>query len=799
MATTKKPQPEKEFNYRLKDLDSLGEHFRETKPDQQQLISHLKNAFKISQEAGYNLTRAVLRTTKNRKQFVREATEVFKQSVKMTAPAQQNVIAGFIDETGKAGSLFLIQNMSGLKKKDARTYMKQYLSAGGSKAAVADWLQLAGRVLRKHNIKNSNTAGSVVDALGDAVDWVVDALEDGVDALLEGIDAIIDAITSAGAAIVDFFEEVVSWTAGQIGDLLRALVEAGIALGEFIGATFDWAYRAVATFVEAAFAVGFTIADILENVVSETYFVFRRFINGILVNLGPIGDILDFVLDQFENGVAGLWRSTLLAIRFAKGRLLDALDWMATQTQSVINEVVAAWESIGEDLIDLYEWALDAGALVWDAIGEATATLANSIYYAYNFLRTSGVQFIFDFTRGLIRAGQALADIIGWAVDQAIDICVEVVRGALEMGITIGTMLVDVIRNPGNALNTFLTALDEIGSTLEDVMEAVIIETAQEFAEQVVASLREIGHAIVDILVATLKVLAAAVGDIIALLLNLLGTYRSLTAAEKRDARLVFGTSLDYDLISVATEDPLNEIIFGVQDFFTKNPDSRAFVTGNLINFDVGDGEIDRPTLIHELTHVWQHRDVGGIYLAEAIIAQNQAGYNYGYYDTLQRIGTGNGSSLTFNKKMNLPITPASCQIIQGGFEVARDDGAGVIFSDDDSVNGTIDYATGDLSLVFDTAPSNGTVIELQRVVTVEIGRNGETETVFEGDMTGIGGEDELDGAGGNFDQFNREQQGQIMMHWFVRNSLRVTGNDGKVLSYNTASLDPYRALVRAS
>ena len=125
--------------------------------------------------------------------------------------------------------------------------------------------------------------------------------------------------------------------------------------------------------------------------------------------------------------------------------------------------------------------------------------------------------------------------------------------------------------------------------------------------------------------------------DIVAGLLNLLGTYRSLRPEEIADAQLVFGNSLDYDLVFLSNEDALNQIIFGIQDYFTGNPDSRAFVTGNLINFDPSDNNLDRPTLIHELTHVWQHKEIGGIYMAEAILAQSAGGdcatggYNYGY------------------------------------------------------------------------------------------------------------------------------------------------------------------------
>ena len=49
-----------------------------------------------------------------------------------------------------------------------------------------------------------------------------------------------------------------------------------------------------------------------------------------------------------------------------------------------------------------------------EGLGEATAQIGNSIYYLYNFVRTSAVQFLFDYTRGLLRGGIAIASVIGW-------------------------------------------------------------------------------------------------------------------------------------------------------------------------------------------------------------------------------------------------------------------------------------------------------------------------------------------------------------------------------------------------
>lgn len=709
----------------IKDPKIMGDQIRKSKLSGEAIVKNLKLANAKSSKATYTFTKGLVATQKTKKQFLVEGQQLFDTSLKFDSSSRKATFKAMVEETGRAGSLFVIQNISQLKKKDARTCMKDLLDAGGTIPDVAVWLQLSGKVLRKHNIKASGTAGAVVDAVGDAADWVVDTIEDGVDAILESIDAIIDAITTAGASLVSLFEEVVSWTAEQIADLLVALIEAGRDLIEFVGAVFDWTYRAVSTFIEAAFAAGFAIADLLETVVSESYWVWRRFINGIIENLGPIGEVLDFVLTQVENATSELWRRALLAMRFAEANLLEALDWMAEQTSEVFEGIIRAWESIGEDLIAIYEWALDAGEFVWRVIGEVTATIGNSIYYVYNFLTTSGVQFIFDFTRGLLDAGMAIAGIIGWAVDQAIEICGDVIRAALDVGFTIGEMLIEVMLNPRDALNTFLEALDEIGQTLEALFEAVIIETGEEFLQEVVEAAVEIGQAVVDILVAVLRVSAAALADVIAYLCNLLGTYRGMRPAEIADARTVFGDSLDYDLIFLSTEDPLNEIIFGIQDFFTNEPDSRAFVTSNLINFDVDDGEIDRPTLIHELTHVWQSREVGGIYMAEAIIAQNADGYNYGYDD----FAVANADSLDIQDRYDGTVT--------------NYDALGFI-----------------------------------------MGENGDAA---------------LNAENGNFDAFNREQQGQIMMHWFVRTQLQITDQSGNPVTPDASAWDPYQQFVASA
>lgn len=748
------------------------------------------------------VARTLVRTMGSREQFVSEGQALFQAALAQPAARRQPLLRGALEGGGSAAALFLVHQMSALKQQDARACMKDYLAAGGSVGDVAHWLRLAGQVLRRHRVKPSDTAGAVVDAVGDTAEWLLDAIEDGVDAVLEGIDAVIDALTTAGVAIVNAFEAVAAWSADQLADLLAALIEAGVDLGQYIAATFDWAYDQVRNFVAAALQVGYDALALIEQTVGQSYFVLRRYVSGLFAVLGSVGAVLQATLTLIERGAALAWRSTMLALRYAGATILAALDWAAAQTQAVFTAIVAAWESIGEDLLTLYEWALDATALVWQMIGEATQTIGNSIYYVYNFLATSGVKWLFDFTRGVMRAKIALASVVGWAVDQAFEVALEVLRAVFDVGTTIADALWTMATRPASAWQTFVQAMLQVGGTLGDLMRAVLVDTAQEFLVEVIDALLVIKQSISDILMSTLEAGAALLAIVVSELCNRLGTYRSLSSAERVEASAAFGGSLDYDAIFLSFDDPLNEILFGLQDFFNNNPDSRAFVTMNLVNFDVDDGQIDRCTLIHELTHVWQSRQVGGVYMAQAIAAQNTGGYNYGYRGDGETL-TADGRSLVLAGTLSLPVTPDTLAVYidSGDTAVATDDAAGgIVFSDGSGAIGSIDYSSGRVELRFASAPVAGTVFTLSREVSLQLNRSGAPSTQEpEAFWLGVGADAALNGAAGDFDAFNREQQGQIMMHWFARRFVAVRGHSGAVLSYDSTPWDGYQITVAAA
>lgn len=224
---------------------------------------------------------------------------------------------------------------------------------------------------------------------------------------------------------------------------------------------------------------------------------------------------------------------------------------------------------------------------------------------------------------------------MAWALDRSLEVLTHAVQSLLDLGKTIAQLVAATLANPGDALDNLLRALDAVGKTLGQIADDVW--TLGEVAwEAFVRSAKAVGRAVVDILAAAWDIVGAALGTAVSILCSTLAGYRAMTPQEVAEARLVFGDALDYDHIFFAVDDITNEVIFGVQDWFSTSTESRAFVTDSLVNFNVDEG-LSRRTMMHELTHVWQYQHNGSAYLADAVYAQatgdgvGDTGYNYGY------------------------------------------------------------------------------------------------------------------------------------------------------------------------
>jgi phage-related protein len=526
---------------------------------------------------------------------------------------------------------------------------------------------------------------SIVDVISWAINKSAGIVKDVVKAIIDTGKSVLEIFTNIATRATDFIKKVVQalFNIGKtVLKLINEVIQLGVdftrkfilAITELAGGLLKFAkevlrltYKAAASLVKKLLDVGLSVIEILGTIVGASYWVFRRIVSGIIQHLVPVGDLLDWVLTQAENTVSDLWHDTLLAIRYAKGKLSDVIEWAVNKSDHTLESVLNAWESIEEDLIDFYVTAArlaNSGIdRVFEQIGKATIKLENSVTYVLNFLEKDFVPGIKDFIQGVLDAGYEITSLFVNIAHLSLQAFTEVITACLDYGITLTELLTETMKNPSNLLSNFLQAVEQAGQTLNDVYQSVIIDTGEQFIDEVTIRWKNLGKPVKDILIAIAEVSTGTIATGISILLSTLGTYRAMTDVEIQEARLIYGNTFDYARIYFSQESLLNDILFGIQDWLNENPNSRAFVTNTLVNFDVNDGPLDFPTMIHELCHVWQFEDEGPFYMAEAVHAQVWgAGYQYGGEAGLQNAINNNlGLSIeevfeTFNPEQQASI-----------------------------------------------------------------------------------------------------------------------------------------------
>ncbi len=110
---------------------------------------------------------------------------------------------------------------------------------------------------------------------------------------------------------------------------------------------------------------------------------------------------------------------------------------------------------------------------------------------------------------------------------------------------------------------------------------------------------------------------------------------RPMTSTEKSEAQKIFGDKINYSLVRI---DEYSLIAWIGKK--KEKADNMAVTTFHTINFsrkiEAQKGTEDMAWLIHELVHVWQYEKMGAMYMARAVHAQNNAGYNYKGIDKLR-------------------------------------------------------------------------------------------------------------------------------------------------------------------
>jgi hypothetical protein len=565
--------------------------------------------------------------------------------------------------------------------------VKALISVGKKMANVVMWGISQGAAIMKMVVQGILETGKTVAML------LSDILSKGIDV----IKSVVGAIHAIGYKTAKFLEAIARMTVKELGKIMKAMKDTADMMADFIGYVVKRNYSQAKMWIEAALRAGIKAGKLLEQVASDTYFVIRKMVNGIIKGAGKVVDVLEWAWKQKTNLADDLWRHVISALKYAGATLAAIMDWAYKRGVKALQILFAVWEEIGENLENVYRWVNEKAAVggdaLWETIGVITHNMGNSITYVFSFLAKDLGPALMHFVTGLLKAGVTVLELLAYVFSKPLAVGAQIVQAMFDQGIPLGQLLADTAAYPDRLLQNMVAAIKAAGKSVKDMFQA-IVDLNLGILERVVRCLKAIGAAVSDILSAIWEVSSDMFGLVVAELFNLLASYRPLTGYEKTDLRHVFGKSINVDKIYISLEDTTNDIVFAVQDFCTKNPASRAFTTGSLINFDPGDNNFNRHTLVHEAVHVWQAVNSGMRYMGNAIAAQTLgAGYNYGYTE---------GAS-----KTEVPI----------------------------------DYD----------------------------GNKGSFDSGF---LIGEGAETTLKNGSGNLADFNEEQQGQIVMHYFTRRFL---------------------------
>ena len=258
-------------------------------------------------------------------------------------------------------------------------------------------------------------------------------------------------------------------------------------------------------------------------------------ITGIIDAGRKVGEILDWVVTQAATAVDALLREAVLAIRFVRKALDEALDWALKQGSALLEAIVKIAEDIGSRLRDVIDWAKAAGAKALEALGEVWARLKNWVSYILTWVAKDLIPGVVSVVKGLLKAGLAVVEVIVWGVGKAPARSSAVLQAALAFGVSMVELLVAIAQQPQNAGALFVQAMGDLGKTVKDILEpAFTLSDADK--RYLVQSLKDAGTGLQECLDGLLEIVGGAIFTVVAVLLEVFGVF-DLTPAERARPR----------------------------------------------------------------------------------------------------------------------------------------------------------------------------------------------------------------------------------------------------------------------
>ena len=529
---------------------------------------------------------------------IEEAFNLTLWSVKAKPNSRRVVVNSFIKSKQ---SSFLVHQMARLKRADAATIMKDYFREGGDMKDVAEWLRTAGSVLK---------TGIVPDDTDGAWDWVKKKGGAIKDAVVGAINTVADAVKAAGKNLTNAISEVVKWSQSKINDFVEAIITAGHSVGTILAKAMKIGTSALNKFIRAIIEAGRIGREVLNWAVKQSVSILKLALK-----------VLGFIYGSFTSLLIEIAKMPLIRLSpivkalFALGKkvkdFIIRLDRLAYNiAKNIIIVIRKIGKSVKEIVLALINKSRYIARIVLDALISLNISIASMLKIAINW-HVSRLAILIGALKDLqISLSLILAAITKFVRAQAI-ILMKALRIIWKQ---VKTILQFIAQKTENTIKTLLVALLGTGIHIRNVLKSVLSELRAAFREGLIKGLTQIGYSALKLMKEVVKISVSAAAVLFAILMDILGTHRGLNAEERAEAAKIFGNSINLNMVK------LTDASFAA-DFIMWMNKNRPFTTMYVINYKSGT-TLKMHTLIHELTHIWQAVNSGGVYMLEALHSQ---------------------------------------------------------------------------------------------------------------------------------------------------------------------------------
>ena len=553
-----------------------------------------------------------------------EAFELASWSAKAKPTSRKAVVKSFL--ISKQAPL-LVHQMARLKRNEAADMMKDYFTEGGAIKDVAEWLTTAGQILK---------TGMVPDDTDGIWGWVKDTAGKVVDVVKDAINTVADAIKTAGKNLAEAIATVANWTQNKVSDFVEAVIAAGKSVSEILAEAVKKGTTALNKFIQAVIEAGKRGIDVLNWAVNQIESTLKTALSKLEALLGSFTSLL------FE--IAKLATSKLFAVvkalLSAGKRVLDFVARLDRIAMEIAKKIVQEIKRIGRTVREIMTAVINKSRYIARIVIDGLRSLGTSVF---NILKEVVNRTIAEL-RPLLGALKDLMVSLGAVLSELAKFAAAQVRKLMTALRAIWTVVREVLEaiaiKTAAVIKTLLTALLGTAIHLSQVVGTILQNVRAAFREGLIKGLIEIGKSAITLMKEALKISLSVAAILFGIILEIFGSHRGLTASERAEAEKVFGVSIDLDRVKITDASLAADFVM----WMNKN---RPFVTMYVINYKSG-ASLSMDVLIHELTHIWQAVNSGGVYMIEALHSQFFGkGYNLSEAD----IRNANGNILKLERE----------------------------------------------------------------------------------------------------------------------------------------------------